>query len=63
MNEEPRKTDERVRIRAYHLWERDGRPHGRNDEYWAKALEEIRAEDRENTGEREDTGEEVRRTG
>ncbi len=46
MSEEAKKTDERVRIRAYHLWERDGRPLGRNDEYWAKALEEIQAEDR-----------------
>lgn len=46
MSEEAKKTDERVRIRAYHLWERDGRPLGRNDEYWAKALAEIHAEDR-----------------
>jgi hypothetical protein len=47
MNDEAKKTDERVRIRAYHLWERDGRPHGRNEEYWNQALAEIQAEERE----------------
>ena len=46
MSEEVKKTDERVRIRAYHLWERDGRPLGRNEEYWSKALAEIQGEDR-----------------
>ncbi len=45
MSEQAKKTDERVRLRAYHLWERDGRPHGRNDEYWARALAEIQAEE------------------
>ena len=38
MSEQAKKTDERVRLRAYHLWERDGRPHGRNEEYWERAL-------------------------
>ena len=47
MPEEVRITDERVRLRAYHLWEQDGRPHGRNDEYWRRALAEIQAEARE----------------
>lgn len=41
-----RETDERVRKRAYALWERDGRPLGHNDEYWARALAEIQAEER-----------------
>ena len=44
MAEEVRKTDERVRERAYHLWECDGRPHGRNDEYWQLALQQIQLE-------------------
>ncbi len=44
-----KKTDERVRVRAYHLWEQDGRPHGKNDEYWSRALAEIQAEERERT--------------
>ena len=47
MSDEVKKTDERVRIRAYHLWERDGRPHGRNDEYWMQALAEVQAEEKE----------------
>ncbi len=46
MNEEVKKTDERVRVRAYHLWDQDGRPHGRNDEYWTRALAEVQAEER-----------------
>ena len=47
MSDEVKKTDERVRIRAYHLWERDGRPHGRNDDYWMRALVEVQAEEKE----------------
>ena len=47
MNDEAKKTDERVRVRAYHLWERDGRPLGRNDDYWTRALDEIQAEERD----------------
>ena len=45
MSEEARKTDERVRVRAYRLWELDGRPHGRNDQYWQAALAQIRDEE------------------
>jgi hypothetical protein len=45
MSEQAKKTDERVRLRAYHLWERDGRPHGRNEEYWERALAEIQDEE------------------
>ena len=41
------KNDERVRLRAYHLWEQDGRPHGRNDEYWQIALRQIQEEERQ----------------
>ncbi|WP_419728999.1 DUF2934 domain-containing protein [Lichenicola sp.] len=33
--------DARIRERAYHLWEADGRPHGRHDEYWERASELI----------------------
>jgi len=46
MGDEVKRNDERVRVRAYELWERDGRPHGRNDEYWAEALRQIQQEDR-----------------
>jgi hypothetical protein len=31
--------EQKVRERAYHLWEADGRPHGRDAEYWERARE------------------------
>lgn len=33
-----------VRDRAYYLWERAGRPCGREHEFWAQASREIRLE-------------------
>lgn len=27
-----------IREHAYHLWEKDGRPHGRDNEYWMRAV-------------------------
>jgi len=27
--------------RAYELWEADGRPHGRSEEYWIRAEREL----------------------
>ncbi len=35
---------EAVRRTAYFLWEQDGRPHGRHDEYYLRALEQHRRE-------------------
>jgi hypothetical protein len=35
----------RTRTRAYHLWEMDGRPHGRDEEFWERARELIAIED------------------
>lgn len=29
--------EQRVRERAYHLWEQEGRPHGRDQEFWERA--------------------------
>ena len=29
--------DERVRSRAYELWEKEGRPEGRDKEHWSQA--------------------------
>ncbi len=46
MTDEAKRNDERVRVRAYELWEKDGRPHGRNDEYWEEALRQIQEQDR-----------------
>ncbi len=33
--------DERIRKRAYQLWEEDGAPEGRAEEYWHRARELI----------------------
>jgi hypothetical protein len=35
---------EEVETRAYHLWEKTGRPHGRDEDYWLQAEKELRAE-------------------
>lgn len=32
-------NEDRVRVRAYHLWEAEGRPEGREGEFWARALQ------------------------
>lgn len=36
--------EERIRQRAYRLWEDDGSPEGRADEYWSSAEAQIDAE-------------------
>ncbi len=33
--------EERIRIRSYELWELDGRPDGRADDYWHRAASEL----------------------
>ncbi|KAA0687627.1 DUF2934 domain-containing protein [Azospirillum brasilense] len=38
--------EDRIRHRAYEIWERDGRPEGRGEDHWAQACAEIEAEDR-----------------
>jgi hypothetical protein len=37
--------EQRIRERAYHLWEAEGKPHGRDVEYWERARELIDIED------------------
>jgi hypothetical protein len=32
-------TEEKIRALAYQLWERDGSPEGKDDEYWHAARE------------------------
>jgi hypothetical protein len=32
---------ERIRTRAYYLWEREGRPHGRDIDNWRQAEREM----------------------
>jgi len=47
-NKRPKQDDEAfkqaVQRTAYFLWEQDGRPHGRHEEYYLKALELHRRE-------------------
>ena len=38
--------EQKVRERAYALWEREGRPHGRAEEFWFTAERELFAESR-----------------
>jgi len=40
----PMSKEDRIRRRAYEIWEREGRPHGRDWDHWVKAAEEIEAE-------------------
>ncbi|MCG5242589.1 DUF2934 domain-containing protein [Azospirillum doebereinerae] len=37
--------NERIRQRAHAIWEREGRPEGREDAHWGLASEEIAVED------------------
>jgi len=36
--------EETIRMRAYHIWEREGRPDGRELEHWIRAQIELTAE-------------------
>jgi hypothetical protein len=37
-------SDTRIEERAYAIWEAEGRPHGRHDEHWHRAAQEIARE-------------------
>ncbi len=41
---------ERIRKRAYHLWEADGRPSGRDLDYWERARELVGMEESAGAG-------------
>jgi hypothetical protein len=34
-------TEEEIRVRAYYLWEANGRPEGRDLEFWASAQQSM----------------------
>jgi len=34
-------TDEQIRLRAYQIWEEEGRPDGRAEEHWQRASDEV----------------------
>jgi hypothetical protein len=38
-------TEKQILNRAYQIWERHGRPEGREDEFWHQAEQELRAEE------------------
>ena len=54
MSDNPLKFDlaseERVRVRAYHLWETEGQPTGRAVEFWERSAELVGMEDSGLTG-------------
>ncbi len=39
-----------IRERAYHMWEKEGRPHGRDDEFWERASELVGMEESGKSG-------------
>ena len=45
--ENTRDSEHRIRERAYHLWQADGCPEGRAQEYWERAQASINDEDSE----------------
>ncbi|MGF6609306.1 putative membrane protein [Paraburkholderia sp. UCT70] len=38
-------TEEQIRTLAFYLWEKDGSPEGRADEYWEKARQQLDADE------------------
>ncbi len=42
--EEREEREDRIRERAYRLWQDDGSPEGRADEYWGRAEAQVNAE-------------------
>lgn len=55
MSDNPLEMTERreqaIRERAYHLWEADGSPHGREGEFWERASELVGMEESAHAGE------------
>ena len=39
-------TEEQIRTLAFYLWEKDGSPEGKSDEYWLKAQRQLASEDK-----------------
>ena len=37
----PITTDEEIRLRAYQIWEEEGRPEGRDKAHWQQASDEV----------------------
>jgi Protein of unknown function (DUF2934) len=45
-----RDHEQRIRELAYRLWEQDGRPHGRDVEFWQRARELVAIEENSGAG-------------
>ena len=48
--EDDPEREHRIRRRAYHLWNDEGRPHGRHDEFWERARELVGMEESAGAG-------------
>ncbi len=48
--EDDTEREHRIRDRAYHLWNEEGRPHGRHDEYWERARTLVAMQDSAGAG-------------
>lgn len=51
----PEPSEQEIRERAHQLWERAGKPEGRDDEFWQAAEQELRNEDKSDTMRTPDT--------
>jgi hypothetical protein len=49
-------SEEQIRTLAFYLWEQDGSPEGRADEYWEKARKQLGAEEGRGTNNDDSTG-------
>lgn len=45
-----REREQRIRERAYHLWEQDGSPQGNDADYWERARELVGMEENPDAG-------------
>ncbi len=59
LDDQDKDYQRRVRERAYHLWEADGGPHGRDQEYWDRATKLIGIEESGNSGQLPNPGTEA----
>ncbi|NYH26032.1 DUF2934 domain-containing protein [Paraburkholderia bryophila] len=49
-------TEEQIRTLAFYLWEQDGSPDGRAEEYWQKARQQLDGQDAESTLQQTEAG-------
>jgi hypothetical protein len=57
------KRDERIRSRAYGMWEREGRPQGRHEHHWHQAVREVDGESSETGSEQPHSNADARLSG